>query len=146
MHTSTHTIATLTAVAAVGMSLALAVGAFAQNGERRSVRDGVFSAAQVEAGRKIFESICVNCHEVDEFTGAGAYLEDVDGKPLWETFDYIWSEMPEDDPSSLEPQDYAAVLSYLFSVYGLPVGNSDLPVDRASLETITIVKPALAGG
>jgi mono/diheme cytochrome c family protein len=146
MRNSTHTIAMLAAVAAAALSLAAAVASFAQSGERRTVRDGVFSAAQVEAGREIFESICVNCHEIDEFTGAGAYLEDVDGKPLWETFDYVWSEMPEDDPSSLEPKDYAAVLSYLFSVYGLPTGDTDLPIDRAALEAITITKPALAGG
>jgi mono/diheme cytochrome c family protein len=145
MRIQTHAIATLAAVGAAAITLAAAVAAFAQNGEKRTIRDGVFSAGQVAAGREIFETVCVNCHEIDEFTGAGAYLDDVDGKPLWETFDYVWSEMPEDDPSSLEPKDYAAVLSYIFSVYGLPTGDAELPVDRVALEAITITKPALPG-
>ena len=55
----------------------------------RTVRDGVFSAAQAVRGERLFESICANCHEIAEFTAAGAYLEDVEGKPLWETFEYI---------------------------------------------------------
>lgn len=133
-------------VAALGIGAAAAVAAFAQNGGSRTIRDGVFSAAQVEAGREVFESVCMNCHEIQEFTGAGAYLEDVEGKKLWETFEYIWAEMPEDDPASLEPTEYAAVLSYIFSVYGLPAGDTDLPIDRASLEALTITGPALAGG
>ena len=53
--------------------------------------------------------------------------------------------MPEDEPGSLSPEDYAAVLAYIFSVYGLPSGETDLPTDRESLETITIVRPALPG-
>jgi mono/diheme cytochrome c family protein len=111
----------------------------AQDGER-TLRDGVFSAAQAARGERLFESICTNCHEITEFTGAGAYLEDVDGKPLWETFEYVWSEMPEDEPASLDPAEYAAVLAYIFSVYGLPSGASDLPTDREALEAITITR------
>jgi mono/diheme cytochrome c family protein len=112
---------------------------------RRSVRDGVFSPAQAARGERLFESICTNCHEIAEFTAAGAYLDDVEGKPLWDTFEYVSTDMPEDDPGTLRPDDYAAVLAYLFSVYGLPSGEADLPVDRESLEAIAIMRPALPG-
>ncbi len=128
------------------LGAAIAIAALGQDAQLRTVRDGVFSAAQVAAGREVFESVCVNCHEIEEFTGVGAYLEEVEGEPLWETFEYVWAEMPEDDPASLEPTDYAAVLAYIFSVYGLPAGDADLPIDRGSLENITITAPALAGG
>jgi hypothetical protein len=87
----------------------------------------------------------MNCHEIAEFTGAGAYLDDVEGQPLWETFDYVSSEMPEDDPASLLPEEYAAVLAYIFSVYGLPSGDTELPVEQQVLEAIAIVRPALPG-
>ena len=87
----------------------------------------------------------MNCHEIAEFTAAGAYLDDVDGKPLWDTFEYVWAEMPEDEPASLNPEDYAAVLAYIFSIYGLPSGETDLPIDRESLEAITITRPAPPG-
>lgn len=129
-------------IAAVG---AVAVwGLAAQNGAR-TIRDGVFSAAQAARGERLFESICINCHEMAEFTGPDAYLEEVEGKPLWDTFEYVWSEMPEDDPSSLNPEDYAAVLAYIFSVYGMPSGDADLAVDRDSLRSITIVRPERPG-
>jgi cytochrome c2 len=112
---------------------------------RRTVRDGVFSSAQAARGEQLFESICTSCHEIAEFTAVGAYLDQVDGKPLWETFDYVSSDMPEDDPGSLRAEEYAAVLAFLFSAYGLPSGESDLPVDRKSLEAIAILRPALPG-
>ena len=109
----------------------------------RTVREGVYSPAQAARGERLFGSICTNCHEIAEFTGVGAYLEEVDGKPLWETFEYISAEMPEDDPGSLRPEDYADVLAYIFSVYGMPSGETDLPVDQESLEIITIAPPVL---
>jgi quinoprotein glucose dehydrogenase len=125
-------------------ALALALTLVAQTSPR-SVRDGVFSAVQAERGARVFESVCANCHEMAEFTGAGAYLDEVEGQPLWETFDYISTEMPEDDPASLRPEEYAAVLAYVFSVYGLPSGEAELAMEQESLETITIVRPALPG-
>jgi mono/diheme cytochrome c family protein len=132
--------------AAVGLAVVGAVAvttstARGQSGVERTIRDGVFSARQVERGRRLFHSICMNCHEIEEFTGPGAYLEEVEGKPLWETFEFVWSEMPEDDPASLNPEDYIAVLSYFFSVYGLPTGPDDLPIDQPSLEKIAIIRP-----
>ena len=127
--------------AVLGMTLGLGE---AQDAER-TVRDGVFSAAQVTRGDRLFNSICTDCHEITEFTGAGAYLEEVEGKPLWDTFEFVSSEMPEDDPGSLNPEDYAAVLAYIFSVYGLPSGDAVLAVDEKALEAITIVPPAPPG-
>jgi mono/diheme cytochrome c family protein len=129
-------------LAAAGLAAAWHLGA---QQTQRTLRDGVFSPAQAARGERIFSAICTNCHEIAEFTGPGAYLEEVDGKPLWETFEFVWSEMPEDDPSSLSPEDYAAVLSYIFSVYGLPSGPTDLPIDQKSLEAITITRPSLPG-
>jgi len=120
---------------------ALAVVVVSAHTEPRTVRDGVFSAAQVKHGQRIFKSICVNCHEIEDFTGPGAYLEDHDGKTLRETFEFVSEKMPDDDPGSLEPAEYTAVLAYIFSEYGLPAGDSDLPVDAKALELITITRP-----
>ena len=135
----------LTAIAALGaLGLAAVWNLAAQDGGR-TVRDGVYSQVQAARGERLFDTICMNCHEIAEFTAAGAYLEDVEGQPLWTTFDYVSADMPEDDPGSLRPEDYADVLAYLFSAYGLPSGATDLPVDQRSLETIRIVSPSLPG-
>lgn len=131
--------------AAIGAiaATALAAGAFlpAFGQQQRTVRDGVFSAAQVAQGKRLFGSICADCHEISELTDAGAYLEQQEGKTVWEAFEYIWTEMPEDDPASLDPKQYAAVLAYALSAYGLPAGANDLPIDRKSLEAIRFAKP-----
>ncbi len=81
-----------------------AVGSVAAQDAGRTLRDGVFSSAQAVSGERLFESICASCHDMAEFTAAGAYLEDVEGKPLWETFEYISAEMPEDDPCVAAPR------------------------------------------
>jgi mono/diheme cytochrome c family protein len=133
------------AAVVVAALCALGIVVAAAQTEPRTVRDGVFSAAQVQRGQRIFRTICVNCHEIEEFTGPGAYFEEHDGKPLWDTFDFIWSNMPDDDPSSLQPAEYAAVLAYLFSVYGLPTGGAELSIERKDLELITITRPKPAG-
>src|SRR5262245_39762088 len=140
----TGKLVTLAVLGGAALGLAVTWTLTAQT-DSRTVRDGVFSAAQAERGARVFGSICTNCHEIAEFTGAGAYLEDVEGKPLWETFDFISTEMPEDDPGSLRPEEYLAVLAYIFSAYGLPSGDAELAVDQESLEAITIVRPSLAG-
>lgn len=127
--------------AALGLAVTLAAQTRA-----RTVRDGVFSQAQVERGSRVFGSICTNCHELAEFTGEGAYLEEVEGESLWDTFDFVSTKMPDDDPGSLSPAEYAAVLAYIFSVYGLPSGDVELAVDQPSLEAITIVAPARPAG
>jgi mono/diheme cytochrome c family protein len=143
MRRKLDTVAALGVAAALGtaaLGLAAAWQLAAQDGAR-TVRDGVYSRAQSVRGERLFDSICMNCHEIAEFTAAGAYLEEVDGTPLWEMFEYISTEMPEDDPGSLDPKDYADVLAYIFSVYGLRSGDTDLPIDQELLEIITIVSP-----
>ena len=146
MHPRKSRVESLAAAAGLALACAWAAAvAIAQPEAPRTVRDGVFSAAQVEEGRELFEYICMNCHEIEEFTGVDAYLEEMEGENVWEVFEYVWSEMPEDEPASLDPEEYAAVLAYVFSIYGLPSGEADLPIERKPLEAITITRPSLPG-
>ncbi len=128
-------------VAVLGAAALGLVAASVAQDRGRTVRDGVYSPAQATRGERLFASICTNCHEMTDFTAASAYLEAVEGQSLWETFEYVSNEMPEDDPGSLRLEDYADVLAYIFSVYGLPSGATDLAVDQDSLEAIAIVRP-----
>jgi mono/diheme cytochrome c family protein len=117
-----------------------------QSATVRSTRDGIFSAEQARRGRAGFLWNCMECHELEEYTAAGAYLEEMEGKTVWDVFEFIWSEMPEDNPSLLEPEEYADILSYILSVYGMPAGEADLPTDRGALEDIVVQGPSLGGG
>jgi mono/diheme cytochrome c family protein len=120
--------------------------ALGQTATVRSTRDGIFSAAQAERGRAAFLWNCMECHELEEYTAAGAYLEEMEGETIWEIFEFIWSEMPEDNPSWLEPEEYADILAYILSVYGMPAGEQELPTDKAKLEAIVVQGPGRAGG
>ncbi len=110
-----------------------------------ALSNGAFSADQVERGREGFYSECMDCHELEEFTGPGAFLEEQEGETLWSVFEFIWSEMPEDKPAWLEPSEYADILSFILSVYGFPSGDSDLSTDKAALEQIRIAAPERPG-
>jgi hypothetical protein len=138
----TRRLVTLAVLGAAGLGLAAMLSA--QTG-KRTLRDGVFSAAQAELGARVFASICTDCHELAEFTAAGAYLEEVEGESLWETFDFVSTKMPDDDPGSLRLDEYAAVLAYIFRAYGLPAGDAELSVEQETLEAITITRPAAPG-
>lgn len=107
---------------------------------------GAFSAEQAERGRQGFSGECVECHEIEEFTGSGAYFDEQVGETLWSVFEYIWAEMPEDKPAWLDPEQYAEILAYLLAAYGFPAGQSDLPIDQESLERLRVKMPARAGG
>lgn len=126
--------------------LCSSVAARGQATAARSTRDGIFSAAQAQRGRAGFLWNCMECHELEEYTAAGAYLEEMEGKTVWDVFEFIWSEMPEDNPSWLKPEQYADILAYILSVYGMPSGDEDLPTDKGTLEDIVVEGPSLGGG
>lgn len=112
------------AIAALAAGAYVTGAAVARGQSGRTIQDGVFSAEQVARGRASFVWECRECHEMEEFTGAGAYLEGMDGEPLWDVFEFIWNEMPEDRPAWLEPEEYADILAYILSVYGAPTGET----------------------
>jgi hypothetical protein len=50
--------------------------------------------------------------------------------------------MPEDDPGSLSPDEYSAIISYLLRENGYPAGEEDLAADAIALQYIHIVVAA----
>jgi mono/diheme cytochrome c family protein len=110
-----------------------------------TLSEGLFSAAQVERGERVFLDECMECHELPEFTAAGAYFEEQIGETVWSVFEFIWSEMPEDRPAWLDPDEYADVLAYLLSVYGFSSGPREMPIERDALEQVTIEAPPSSG-
>jgi quinoprotein glucose dehydrogenase len=107
-------------------------GAWAQT-PRKTVLDGVYTAAQAERGAALYQSNCAKCHE-------GA---DVDGPPLtgdpfidrWREdslsslFEFIKSDMPQDKPGKLDERMYRDVLADLLQVNMYPVGNQELSAE-----------------
>jgi len=108
--------------------------------EKKSVKAGVYTAAQADRGVTLFRSKCASCHAPNRFTDDLFYMSFA-GKPLWEMFDVISDSMPEDNPGSLKKEEYADVIAYLLKLNNFPAGDTDLPIDKDALSLIMMEKP-----
>ena len=101
-----------------------------------SVKDGVYLEAQAERGRQLMTNVCSECHTEDEFTNG--FMESWSGATVADLYDQLSSTMPEDNPGSLEPAEYAAALAYIFKLNGLPPGPRELASNLDTLQKILI--------
>lgn len=106
----------------------------------RPVSSGVFSTKQAERGEAVYLTSCQSCHAKSEYTGDKFKTAWVT-KSVFDVFNQIRTEMPEDNPGSLERQQYIDVVAYIFSLNAFPAGASDLPGDDDGLKKIKIDNP-----
>lgn len=102
-----------------------------------SLLDGVFSQAQVEKGRTVFQNVCIECHQPEAFVGPG-FIDAWSGQTVDVLFQNIRETMPENAPGKLSRREYAAVLAYIFELNGLPTGENDMPNRPQQLKEIRI--------
>lgn len=103
----------------------------------RSLRDSAYSAEQAARGDTTFQVVCARCHVVSQFQGP-KFLAAWEGGTAYQLFDQIRSEMPQDNPGSLSPEQYLDVTAYLFRLNGFPAGSHSLPGDASALKQIRI--------
>ena len=101
----------------------------------KSVNEGVYTAAQAERGASSFTASCTACHDTSRFIGKD-FLSTWTGKSVHVLFDHIHTTMPEDNPSSLKPQQYADIVAYFLQLNGYPEGNEELPSVAETLKGI----------
>ena len=104
-----------------------------------SVLDGVFTEAQASSGEATFRRVCAACHDTGEFSGGRFRLTWV-GQSAGDLFDTIATLMPEGDPGSLRPAQYAALVAYLLQLNGYPAGEAALPTSLSALRGLEIVE------
>lgn len=126
------------AVALLGISLCVGL-AFAAPGGQKSIHDGVFTDEQVVTGKKVFEDVCSDCHTNDIF--GPDYMTAWSGATVGEFFAELQATMPYENPGTLEDEQYAAVIVYLFALNGVAAGDRELPADVAVLYDISIDGP-----
>lgn len=102
-----------------------------------SVLEGVFTSRQASRGEQRFRQVCAACHSANEFRGGRFRIKWV-GQTAGDIFDLVSTTMPEGDPGSLSPEDYANLLAYFFSLNGYPVGEEPLPADLSALQNLRI--------
>lgn len=119
--------------------LGVAASGSAGQGGGKSIRDGVYTKAQADRGGTTFAERCTSCHGDEKF--APSAIDNYDGTPAADLFAFMSKSMPEDNPGSLRPEQYAEILAYFISSRGLPPGAGDLPSDIEALRQIRIEKP-----
>jgi mono/diheme cytochrome c family protein len=131
---------TLACVVAIGSS------ARAQGTDTTAVTSlsGVYTTEQATKGQDIFSAACLSCHKPVEFAGE-KFWKTLTGRPLFEFFKYVKTDMPQDNPGSLGDEDYANVISYIFTLNSMPAGQKAMPTDSATLSKIKVVAPAPPG-
>lgn len=124
------------ALAASALVWGVAVAATDGQAPARTVNDGVYSSGQAGRGEALFQSICTTCHAPDRFTGK-EFVSAWSGKPLSELFKAVQT-MPEDNPGSLNAQQYADVMAYFLRLNEFPTGSEELKGDAAVLAGIQL--------
>ncbi|MBM3809539.1 MAG: cytochrome c [Acidimicrobiia bacterium] len=111
----------------------------ARQAATKTTNSGVFTAAQAERGKKAFSEKCTTCHDPSRFSGE-AFHESWDGKALKELWDVASGTMPEDNPASLKPQEYADIIAYFLQLNEYPTGDADLPPGASPMAAIKVEK------
>lgn len=106
----------------------------------RVATSGVFSAQQAGRGEGVYQTSCQSCHAKTEYTGDTFKVAWV-SKTAYDLFDVIRTQMPEDNPGSLERQEYVDVVAYIFSLNAYPAGEAELPPDDDGLKKVRIDNP-----
>ena len=139
---SIHT--TRTAVAAIAATFL--VGMVMVHAQKRTTKDGVFSADQAKRGAVLYKVQCSGCHANDLGGGPAPQLAGSDflnyweDKPVADLVSMIKENMPQLSPGSLSKDQTVDVVSYILSYNKMPAGPSDLPTDDAALAQLVMVK------
>ena len=129
----------------VALMLGTAIGA-AQGG--KTAKDGVYTEAQAERGKKSYLTACSSCHQ-EGLQGADLapplkgddFLLPWSSQTVNDLFERIAQTMPADAPGSLPRDVDADILAYVLQVNKFPAGTQELKPDTAAMKGIAIAKP-----
>jgi len=121
-------------LAALLSGLILGQSALAQD---KTIKDGVFTAAQVSSGQAVYDNSCKTCHNMRFYRDT---LKSWDKQPLIYLWETIMGTMPADNPGSLGLDEYTNVIAYILSENGFPVGEHTLDPDNG-MDDIAILAP-----
>lgn len=105
-----------------------------------AVTPAVFTSEQADRGQRVFSEVCSACHGANEFRGPIFSMTWM-AEPVGHLFEHISSNMPEDRPGSLSPEEYAAVLAHFLRVNGREPGDAELPSDPHLLRRMRWKRP-----
>lgn len=105
--------------------------------------DGVYTAAQAARGRQVYETVCVDCHNTEDWVEDG-FRERWNGESVWRFWHYIWEQMPNGEPPySLPREQVTDVVTYILQLNEVPAGTTELGSDDDSLDVHWLVFPGM---
>ena len=128
------------------MILTAALGLAAMGALAQGAKPALYTADQASTGAGIYAQSCATCHgPAMEGTAAPA----LKGQAFTDTaaaqsmtadtlYDVIAGTMPQSDPGSLKPEEYAAVTAYILQQNGYPAGATPLAKGAAGLKDAKI--------
>ena len=112
----------------------------------QAAKPALYTADQATAGAAVYSQSCAACHGPQlEGVAAPALKGSVFGEMATaqsltadSLLDVIVNTMPQSDPGSLKPEDYAAVTAYVLQQNGYPAGTTPLAKGAAGLKDAKI--------
>jgi mono/diheme cytochrome c family protein len=134
----------VTAAATTGVSSLL----YAQSAAQVSSWSGVYSTAQADHGRQLFDDNCAKCHqstldgmdEIPALKGAH-FMADWEQQSVADLMDRVHTTMPLDNPGALNADNSTDVVAYLLQQNGMPSGNTAMAAGMLSSIRIDPNKP-----
>jgi mono/diheme cytochrome c family protein len=126
-------------ITATALVMTLSATALTGQAPAKTTNSGVYTAEQAERGKKVFDAKCTACHDTARFTG-DTFLDPWAGKPLKDVWDIASGTMPEDNPGSLQQQEYGDIIAYFLHLNAFPTGDVELKGDAAAMAAIKIEK------
>lgn len=124
--------------------LAYGVGIRAQDTPR--IWQGVFTAAQAERGKAVFNTTCLRCHGEDLSGNTAPALKGDRFQSSWggdvveSLFTKVRDTMPPNFGTILDDQVKLDIVTYILQTNGFPAGASELKVGSADVATAQILK------
>ena len=100
--------------------------------------DGVYTQAQAQRGKQLFDGVCSECHETEDLTDR-AFQARWEGQSTFQLWYFINDRMPYDDPWSLTRQQVTDALTYILQLNGLRSGDTEMGTDDDSIDDYWIV-------
>ena len=124
--------------------LATAVALRAQDTPR--IWQGVYTSAQAERGKAVFNTTCLRCHGEDLAGNTAPALKGDRFQSSWggdvidSLFTKVRDTMPPNFGTILDDQVKLDVVTYILQTNGFPAGMTELTVGSADLATVQILK------
>ena len=95
--------------------------------------EGIYTEAQAQRGRQIYEEICSECHQTEEWQ-EDLFRARWNGESVYRFWTYIYERMPNGSPPySLPRETVSDAVAYILQLNGVPAGPDEFGSDEESV-------------